>query len=175
MKYEILVPVTYLTIFYASAESQLNPWSLPVVPLNFEQLTTQKHNIDYAKRIQRNIWISFRELPPRENFTKYYQHLEDIFQAAPLWSVHMLDDKDIDSFMGKYYKNSSILWAFNQINSNLRVAASDIWRYCALYAFGGFYIDDDATIRTPLDQVSDMRGVHSVISSKIPQYLLLAD
>ena len=34
------------------------------------------------------------------------------------------------------------------------VACADMWRYAALYAFGGFYIDDDADFHTPPDQVS---------------------
>lgn len=70
------------------------------------------------------------------------------------WTINYLDDKDIDVFMELYYKDSSILWAYRQINARARIAASDIWRYCALYAFGGFYIDDDANIMTPLDEVT---------------------
>lgn len=65
-----------------------------------------------------------------------------------------MDDKDIDVFMKTYYANSSLLWAYELINDKARIAASDIWRYCALYAFGGIYLDDDAFLKEPLDSVS---------------------
>lgn len=30
---------------------------------------------------------------------------------------------------------------------------SDIWRYCALYAFGGVYLDDDSYLESSFDDI----------------------
>lgn len=153
----LIIFMTYLS--HAIIQERIGSasgWDLPVIPDNFDELlssTPLQSTITNNKLVPKNIWISFRELPPKENFTQYYQHLQDIFDKASSWTVHMLDDHDIDMFMDSYYRNSSVYHAYHLIHPKLRVASSDIWRYCALYAFGGFYIDDDASIRTPLDEV----------------------
>lgn len=46
-----------------------------------------------------------------------------------------------------FYPNTSLLWAYNMINPRARIATADIWRYAALYALGGFYLDDDASFQ----------------------------
>ena len=86
-------------------------------------------------------------------------------------------DEEIDRFMTQFFPNTSISWAYNMIHPKSRVAIAgttilihflvlptircfshcvmyvDIWRYAALYAFGGFYIDDDADFNESLDKV----------------------
>jgi len=69
------------------------------------------------------------------------------------WNVFFAGDAEIENFMTMYYPNTSTLWAYNMIHPQARVATADIWRYAALFAFGGFYIDDDANFQTDPDQV----------------------
>jgi len=66
----------------------------------------------------------------------------------------MLDNTDKDKFMDKYFPGTSILHAYKNINAHAKVAASDIWRYCALYMFGGVYMDDDSSIGVPFEKVT---------------------
>ena len=70
------------------------------------------------------------------------------------WKIHYFGQIESDNFMNKYYNNTSILWAYNLINPQERISQADIWRYAILYAFGGFYIDDDAFINSNIDRVS---------------------
>jgi mannosyltransferase OCH1-like enzyme len=69
------------------------------------------------------------------------------------WKVNFMGKYDQSEFMEKFFFNTSTLWAFKLIHEDAGVFASDIWRYCALYHFGGFYIDDDSYIEAHLDTV----------------------
>lgn len=64
-----------------------------------------------------------------------------------------MDDAAIDSFMTTYFSNTSILWAYQSVHPGAKIAGVDIWRYAALYTFGGFYMDDDADMLTSIEQV----------------------
>lgn len=135
-------------------EDPNNPWNLPVVFPSLEFDSRYALDVpNYGGKIPPRIWINMREIPPKENFTQYYQHLQNILNTAPSWTAYFMDEGKKDEFMRTFFKNTSILWAYEQISEDIRVAKSDIWRYCALYRFGGFYLDDDAYIDTPLDQV----------------------
>ena len=132
------------------------PWNLPVVPIDL--FDTVYYDKKYAKpnnvtKIPKNFWINFREIPPEDKFDEYYLHLRWVFNRSPGWTINFMDEKRRDIFMETYFAGTSILWVYNMIDDIARVAASDIWRYCALYAFGGLYLDDDAYIGTPLDEV----------------------
>lgn len=86
-----------------------------------------------------------------------YSHITKLCEKLALtnWSINFFGDTsgDFDNFMERYYNNTSLLWAFRLINPRARVAAADIWRYSALYAFGGFYSDDDSTIPGDVEEV----------------------
>lgn len=133
------------------------PWNNPIVPLNLKSLVnsdTMYAKPSDGKRISKNIWINFREIPPKDQFSGCCKHLLKIFQLAPSWTVNYFDEEKRNEFMERYFKGSAIYWAYHIINPQIGVSKSDIWRYCVLYAFGGFYLDDDADMKTPLDQVS---------------------
>ena len=70
------------------------------------------------------------------------------------WRLKYFDNHDQLSFMRKYYANTSILWAFEQISPYAGPSSTDIWRLAVLYIWGGVYLDDDAMISTPFDDVS---------------------
>lgn len=70
------------------------------------------------------------------------------------WAINLIDgDSAEDKFMRTFFPGTSILWAYNAISKHVKVARVDIWRYAALYAFGGLYMDDDAFIQTSLEQI----------------------
>jgi len=128
----------------------------PIIPKNFMERVmreTRYARPEEDQLIPKNLWIGFREVPPPG---RMYPHMITILLSALQegWTISLMDDVSIDDFMSKYYSQSSIYWAYHKINNHARIAASDIWRYCALYAFGGFYLDDDANINMPLSRVS---------------------
>lgn len=63
----------------------------------------------------------------------------------------MLGHEEQLQFLQIYYPNSSLVWAYQTIHSQVGVSACDLWRYAALYAFGGLYMDDDSDIQTDLE------------------------
>jgi hypothetical protein len=156
LKYLILYDLIWLSQPNEEVNALSSPWNLPVIPDNFHDLINANGDL-YAKPsadklIPRNMWIGFREIPPE---SRMYPHMKEMIAIAQQsrWKVHLIDDHAMDDFMYSFYRNSSIYWAFQMINPKGRIAAADMWRYAALYAFGGFYIDDDAYIKTPIEQV----------------------
>lgn len=51
------------------------------------------------------------------------------------------------------FANTSLLWAYHQINPAAGAAKADIWRYAVLWTYGGMYIDDDSDMMVPLDNM----------------------
>jgi len=131
---------------------------LPLVPLDLDEIAS---NIDNAKSnklnlskeagkgaIPHNLWIAFREVPPKRSMPKNIRHIIEIAKVE-CWAVNLIDgDLAEDTFMKTYFANSSIYWAYNLISPAAIVSKVDIWRYCVLYLFGGFYLDDDSSMKS---------------------------
>lgn len=68
----------------------------------------------------------------------------------PGWTHHLYDDAEMadficDNFPGRVYE------AFQSLA--IGAARADMWRYCVLYINGGVYLDIDADITAPLDNL----------------------
>ena len=105
---------------------------------------------DYNKQIPRQIFLTmrdaplkFEDLPP--NIHRYLIHQRH-------WSSIIADNKYVNKFMNEVFANTSVLWAYNSINPDLFAARAYIWRYSVLYAYGGVYIDADASFHANLDK-----------------------
>lgn len=70
----------------------------------------------------------------------------------PGWEYRLYEDKDIVSFINKYY-GSYVLKRFNQINPLYGAARADLFRYLLMYQCGGVYLDIKSTVRKPIDEV----------------------
>lgn len=103
------------------------------------------------KLITRNLWLGFKHIPSSESDLN--AHIVDFIDKArnQSWNVHMLGHQEQLNFLETYYPNSSLVWAYQTIHSQVGVSACDLWRYAALYAFGGLYMDDDSDIQTYLE------------------------
>ena len=67
--------------------------------------------------------------------------------------THILyDDKEMDAFVNEHY-SGEIADAYNILN--IGASKADLWRYLVLYKYGGIYLDIDADIIKPLDQLID--------------------
>lgn len=122
---------------------------IPLPPPSRKQTTNNTST--YKKKIPQILWIGFRTAPTADNETR--EHILTMFKTNPNWTVYLYGNDEEHAFMEHYFANTSILWAFKQANPKIGVTYSDIFRYCALWLFGGVFIDDDASIRTPLDKM----------------------
>jgi hypothetical protein len=102
-------------------------------------------------KIPHHLWIAVKD-----NATSYLQwpNIRDEIALNPAWSIHICDNNDKDSFMEKFFVNTSLIWAYSNINPVIAGASkADIWRYAMLYVYGGVYIDSDSQLKKPLSTV----------------------
>ena len=160
----MLVCLIYLVclVHVSSEVNKERPWEHPVIPANFDELINNEENSKLNKLslskptdtlIPRNVWIAFREVPPINFMPDHIKHL--VARATEdKWTINLIDGDDAeDLFMKTYYAHTSIFWAYKLLSPAAVVSKVDIWRYCVLYAFGGFYMDDDANIKESLNKV----------------------
>lgn len=133
------------------ADDIVHPWNLPVFQNELPDYHFMLEN-SLGKHIPRHLWIGFKKIPSKEERSSYLNSVIDRAESAN-WTIHLMDDVATDNFMEKYFANTSVHWAYNIINPEVGAAKGDIWRYCALYLFGGFYLDDDAFIGSNLDDM----------------------
>lgn len=104
-----------------------------------------------STKIPRYIWIAVKD--NASSFLKW-PNIKSEIELNPSWSVHICDDDAEDSFMEKFFPNTSLLSSYRNINTNIAGASkADIWRYAVLYVFGGVYVDSDSQLTRPLDEV----------------------
>ena len=73
-----------------------------------------------------------------------------IRELNPNYEYRFLNDDDIENFIKIEFKdNPKIQECFDRLN--IMVAKVDLWRYLALYKYGGIYLDMDSSINRPLD------------------------
>lgn len=148
----MLLAVSVVWLFLiAVSHGDVDPWNLPVLPATLPDYHFMLEN-SLGKHIPRHMWMGFKTIPkPEERSTYLTTVLERAAKAN--WTIHLMDDKSTDDFMDKYFANTSINWAYRMINPEIGAAKGDIWRYCALYLFGGLYMDDDAYIGSEFDDM----------------------
>ena len=115
-------------------------------------------NFEEKAFITKNIWIAV--VNKTEALT--WEHIKKEQDLNPNWKLHICDNADKDSFINLFYANTSLQWAYNNINpTNGGAAKADIWRYAVLYKYGGVYIDADSFLSKPLD--SFVRDIDTLI------------
>lgn len=134
------------------SRSDIDPSSWPLFPASLPPVTI--YNETLGKYIPQRLWIAVKDrndpLPG---------HLNEFFQRNSKWEVHICDNQCKDDFMSSVFGNTKIFWAYSMINPLVGASKADIWRYCALYTYGGVYLDDDSDIKTPLDEVHFTRRI----------------
>ena len=105
---------------------------------------------DYTKHIPRQIFVTLKDVPPK--FKDLPPHILGYLTHQKHWSAIIANDKYVDRFMNEVFANTSVLWAYESITPSLFAAKADIWRYSVLYAYGGVYIDADASFHADLDK-----------------------
>jgi len=86
----------------------------------------------------------------------------NIKKYAPEYTHVIMDDRDIEVFLSKYY-NNNVLKTFHSLK--LGAHKADLARYCILYIYGGLYMDIKVELIKPLSEIfTDQALFYSVIS-----------
>ncbi len=97
------------------------------------------------------------------------QHcIDDIRRLNPTWEHRVFDNNDGLEFISTHY-GPKIRRYYESINPNYGPARADLFRYLALYATGGVYIDLKSTMAVPLDSVLQDNDVY-LLSRWDPQH-----
>jgi hypothetical protein len=145
-----VVIVSFLAL--AAPVKDVNPFSLDTIPYDLysskgidEKLMKASTN---GKLIPRIIWVavanSSEELPGT---------LIDVLKRNSGWTVKVYGNEEKDTFISSVFAGTRVEWAYNMLNPRLGAAKADIWRYATLYVYGGFYIDEDSSMRVLLDDI----------------------
>ena len=148
--------------FYARVGLAIAPYDFPAIPSHFPPLDHAKFATNFSdpfmtqnttKHVPRIVWVSFKTRP--ESLDDIGFEMVDVITQARKdgWTVYCLGHVEQILFMELYYPETSILWAIKSIHPNAGASVSDIWRVAAVHAFGGLYLDDDSSIRAPLEEV----------------------
>lgn len=79
-------------------------------------------------------------------------------EKNPGWSYHFCSDSDIEEFF-HFFRGGEFMELYRAMP--LPVMKADLWRYAALFEFGGVYADIDTTCRAPLgDWLDESIGFH---------------
>jgi hypothetical protein len=111
--------------------------------------TYMKDRQDHMRyNVPRDIWIAVRNsTDARPDHTAALMHRNE------KWTFHFEGNAEKDAFMEKHYANTSLLWAYNILNPEVGCSKPELWRLAVLYKFGGIYMDDDADVKTPFDEI----------------------
>ena len=151
-----LLQVVSILGFVCSAAKNKTSIDLPSLPprekLNHHRLIfSSKFNSTCfsQKNIPRNLWITASSLTK----ATLPFHLKGLIARNSGWCIHVVDDHNMVSFMKHVFSGTKLLWAFDLISPELGASRADIWRYAVLWTYGGVYIDLDADLMSPFDEV----------------------
>ena len=126
----------------ASEDKSVKDYRFPQVPLMLNVI---------PKLIVQTARYSQNKIPP-----KMREAMDSFKTLNPGFEYYYLDDNAVNIFFLKYYgSESEEYWAF----CNLVPGAfkADLFRYCFLYIFGGFYTDSDMVALTSFENVVDFK------------------
>lgn len=128
----------------------IEEYDLPIVPNHLHKTLEKKSSdrLSNGKFIPSLGWIAIRNASD-----EHPAHTSKFIARNRDWSISFCDNAAKDAFMNEYFRNTSLLWAYNIINPIIGTAKAELWRIAVLYVFGGVYMDDDADILVPLSQV----------------------
>lgn len=97
--------------------------------------STEPFYIEHPKIIPKNIFMTWysKDLPP-----KMKENLELVQLSNPEFNVYLYDDEDCRVLIEDYF-DASVLEAYDTLIPGAYKA--DLWRLCALYIYGGVYMD----------------------------------
>lgn len=107
-------------------------------------------------RVPKIIWQTYKSIEqlPEESLPC----MDSWLQMNPEWAYHFCSDSDIEEFFHSF-RGGEFMELYRAMP--MPVMKADLWRYAALFEFGGFYADIDTTCRAPLqDWLNERVGFH---------------
>lgn len=130
-------------------------YNLPLIPptlqAHISANVAHKRNVTTGKYIPQLGWVAVRNAS--DSRANHWLGAKGFLARNPQWTFHFCGNEEKDSFMATTFPNSSLLWAYEILNPQIGTAKAELWRLAILYVHGGMYIDDDANIGTPLNEV----------------------
>lgn len=111
-------------------------------------------------------WHSTAEVPRILHQTYFSKDLvpakvaENIAEFAPQYERRFYDDADILAFMGEHFV-PEVAQAFRDLKSGAHKA--DLFRYCAIYIYGGVYLDIKTVLVQPIQDLFPAGRISTVI------------
>lgn len=133
------------------------PYDLDVLPSQLQESIRAKADLRDPitnKFIPRNVWIAVRN--SSDEPAAHMLGPKGFIARNANWTVHFCGNEEKDAFMYNNFGNSSFLWAYDILNPLIGTAKAELWRLAVLYIHGGMYMDDDANLSTPLDDIVEL-------------------
>jgi len=116
----------------------------------FEERTPRGNDDLRGRRIPPVIWQTWRSQPRPE--TPLGRQVRLLKARNPSHAYRFVDDEAQAAFMRTNF-TGEVSRAYFSIDPENGAARADLWRYCVLYRYGGWYIDLDVGCRTPLQDL----------------------
>jgi len=117
---------------------------------HFEERTRRGNDDLRGRRIPPVIWQTWRNKP--DPATPLGRQVRLLKARNPAHEYHFVDDAAQAHFM-RTNVTGDVSRAYFSIDPENGAARADLWRYCVLYRYGGWYIDLDVGCRTPLQDL----------------------
>jgi len=100
-----------------------------------EKYTFPRINVKLKTVIPKNIFITWYTKHLKGQISKNFNNVKTL---NPEFSIYLYDDNDCSEFIKQNFE-TEVLHAYNTLIPGAYKA--DLWRLCALYIYGGIYID----------------------------------
>ena len=122
--------------------------------------------------IPRNLYVSVKDPIPQNGSSLLLPRIAKMYDRARQagWTISFVSNDEKTAWMEQHWGKTPVLWAYRRISPQLGVAKADIWRLALLHSLGGVYIDSDAVLDTPLDDIIRLNANSSLIVTKERNY-----
>ncbi|MEK6788326.1 MAG: glycosyltransferase [Pseudomonadota bacterium] len=103
--------------------------------------------VDFCDEIPRVVYQTYHSKLLPDDISENINYMKSMNSD---WDFNILDDNDVCDFITKNY-NSKVLNYYKKINPEYGPARADLFRYLALYKFGGVYLDIKSSCKKPLN------------------------
>jgi hypothetical protein len=91
------------------------------------------------------------------------RNVAELREMNPQWDYQFYDDRAVEGFIRREY-GSTILRDYLKIRPVYGAARADLFRYLAIYRYGGVYLDIKSRFQRPIDEV--LQGDESYVLSQ---------
>ncbi len=99
-------------------------------------------------KIIHQIWFNFKNWGQVQKVPhKYRRYQRKLLQYNPSWTIQSWDEEQADEFLRTQYPK----WNAKMMSFSAPIQRADFFRWCALYHFGGCYVDMDCRCKAAIE------------------------